>query len=332
MIQRIAAIDRFFAAFERTYLEISYLRNLIPERTIKNGNLTVYRINLFVCLPLILWLVLKAKCVYVHSIGNAQFILPFYFIRKIITDMHGTAPEEFRYSGRNVVAFRYGLTESAVISGGGPLVTVTQNMADHFKTKYGRRNLEFFNIPVFEDIEIRKDRKRPATDKRTIIYAGGSQSWQNVDLMFSVISKTCSSFRYVILTGDTAFFTSKATEYGLSCDVEIKSVAKEEVQAYYLSADFGFVLRDDNIVNRVACPTKLMEYMASGVIPVVIQPHIGDFAHLGYSYVAVDRLIAGDLPDTYKIEAMRSNNYMIMETMQKAATEEATQMATRYAV
>ena len=35
--------------------------------------------------------------------------------------------------------------------------------------------------------------------------------------------------------------------------------------------------REEILVNAVACPTKLVEYMYWGVVPVVITPNIGDF-------------------------------------------------------
>ena len=33
-------------------------------------------------------------------------------------------------------------------------------------------------------------------------------------------------------------------------------------------AKFGFALREDTVVNRVATPTKLANYVASGIIPI----------------------------------------------------------------
>lgn len=329
MMQRVAAIDKHFASRERVYLDLSYIRNIIPVKRVVSKKLSVYSINLFLYLPLIVYFAVKAKCIYVHSIGNAQFILPFYLFKNIITDMHGVAPEEFRYSGRRFVAFRYNIVESLAIRSGGTIVTVTTAMSDHFRNKYKRNDLTIVNIPLFDDIAINKNHAFPKKHKLTIIYAGGSQKWQNVDLMFSLMKIVGDKFRFVILTGAPEVFAHKVKEHDLRCSIEIKSVPKQEVQAYYLAADLGFVLRDDTLVNKVACPTKLMEYMASGVIPVVIQPCIGDFDELGYAYVTTEQLISGYMPTNEEMEKMRSNNYRIVEAMQRNALLEVRKMVAR---
>ena len=40
------------------------------------------------------------------------------------------------------------------------------------------------------------------------------------------------------------------------------------VPKYLSAADFGVIFRDDNLVNRVACPVKFVEYVACG-LPVI---------------------------------------------------------------
>jgi glycosyltransferase involved in cell wall biosynthesis len=53
-------------------------------------------------------------------------------------------------------------------------------------------------------------------------------------------------------------------------------------------ADFGMLFRKDEIVNRVASPTKFSEYALCG-LPVLISDNIGDFSNFiketGFGYV-----------------------------------------------
>ena len=44
------------------------------------------------------------------------------------------------------------------------------------------------------------------------------------------------------------------------------------------AADFGLLLRENNIVNNVASPTKFAEYLMAG-LPVIISNGIGDFSY-----------------------------------------------------
>ena len=49
---------------------------------------------------------------------------------------------------------------------------------------------------------------------------------------------------------------------------ELRCVPPDKVAAELADVSYGFVLREDNIVNHVATPTKLSSYMSAGVIPI----------------------------------------------------------------
>ena len=74
--------------------------------------------------------------------------------------------------------------------------------------------------------------------------------------------------------------------------------AKSDLGSEYQKYDFGLVLRDDTTVNRVACPTKLYEYMSIGLIPIVRTPALGDFLELNYAYITEDEFREGFFPDS----------------------------------
>ena len=47
--------------------------------------------------------------------------------------------------------------------------------------------------------------------------------------------------------------------------IVVKKVPHNDVKYYLRITDAGIVIRDSNIVNRVAAPTKIAEYVTSGV-------------------------------------------------------------------
>lgn len=69
------------------------------------------------------------------------------------------------------------------------------------------------------------------------------------------------------------------------------------------------------IVNKVACPTKLIEYLEHGIIPIVLQPEIGDFNKMGYRYILNDDFLEGKIPNHDVLEQMKIENYKILETL-----------------
>lgn len=74
-------------------------------------------------------------------------------------------------------------------------------------------------------------------------------------------------------------------------------------------------MRDDIIVNRVACPTKIIDYLEYGIIPIILSPEIGDFNKMEYSYIHYEKLIEGKIFDNNELEKMRKNNTKIIERL-----------------
>ncbi len=66
-----------------------------------------------------------------------------------------------------------------------------------------------------------------------------------------------------------------------------------ELKEIYTECHYGFILREDSIVNQVACPTKLVEYLAMGVVPIVDSNNIGDFKTMGMRFITLEQLLRG---------------------------------------
>jgi len=314
MIQRIAAIDNLVADCDRKYLEISFRKYWFLKKEKKSINLTVLKLNFFVYFFLILWFILKAKVIYVHSIYNSLKILPFYFMKDVITDIHGVVPEELKDDGKIIQSYIYQFVEKIVAKHSEYLIVVTTAMKKHFLIKYQDIKAIFLMIPIFDETVINISLGK-YSDRISVIYAGGVQKWQNVDKMLLAIKQVQQNVQYIILSGNQEIFKEKLKTYGIVNNVLLNSVPKEEVYSYYAKADLGFVLRENNIVNRVACPTKLIEYMSYGVVPIVLQPDIGDFFEYGYSYVLLEDFLLGKLPSSDEFERMRNNNFSIIKNV-----------------
>ena len=224
-------------------------------------------------------------------------------------------PEELECCGKKREAEYYGNIEKFVIHNSFLAVNVTTVMAEYFKKKYPGAKSEMMTLPIF-DISDLPDRRRDFNKgKKTVIYSGGAQKWQKAGHMVEAIGKLRDEFRFVILSKDINEFQNKIDELEVNDFVELKSVPRNEIGKYYDKADFGFILRDDINVNRVACPTKLTEYLLYGIIPIVFNPHIGDFKDLGYSYISLEDFINNNVPHADGLMEMINNNYKVAEKM-----------------
>lgn len=330
MMQRVVAVDRHFTRNERVYLAISFFGNLRRRTEKLSDKLSVHKVNFFLHFLLILRLGFSARGIYVHSVHNGFRALPLYLCRNIVTDLHGVFPEELGYYGKKTGSALYGVIERIAIRGSRSVIVVTDAMADHLRTKYGDFPAGIYTIPIFDDFTIGRKETGSASDTLVAIYSGGAQKWQNIDLMMDAMARARTDFSFVILTPDVPFFERKVAEYGLAGRVKVLTVQKSDVYGHYLRSDLGFVLRDDSVVNRAACPTKLVEYLASGVIPVVLQPEIGDFARRGYAWIGLEQFVSGDLPSKEKLEEMRVNNYRLVRCMRDSADEAMQRMVTEF--
>lgn len=309
MQQRISHIDKLAADKERVYIDISFRRYF--SAVVKEMDLVKeYKLNFFVHFFQLMHLVRKAKLLYVHSAYNALKVMVFAPPGHVVFDAHGVVPEELTLQKRKYLSWIHGFAERWIIRRCDTLITVTRSMLEHFNRKYGveleRNDLVYPILPrdVGADGLVFYDDTHRQQD--CVIYAGGTQVWQNVELMLAAVSKN-KDFRYVFLSSDADFFTAELSERSVN-NVFCSSVSAGEVKDFYLASNLGFVLRNDDLVNQVACPTKLVEYMNWGVVPIVLSPRIGDFNEMNFSFVTLENFISGRLPTFADMDRMRNSN------------------------
>jgi len=92
----------------------------------------------------------------------------------------------------------------------------------------------------------------------------------------------------------------------------IHAVRPEEVIHEIRDCHFGILLRDDIAVNNVACPTKLIEYLSCGVLPVLKTSHIGDFERYGMNYIPLEDFRKGTIPGSEEYMRMIRENRALL--------------------
>lgn len=313
---RIAAIERLFVDRERVYV--------YPGDPAHAGNPRDYRVHVGDVAPKakFAWLdfrfsnhhrwlsqrIDEAEFVYAHTCHSSHHLLPYYRTGKIVTDLHGIAPEEEELQGNPDRARFFGGLEEDMIRGSAALVTVTEAMIDHFRGKYPGMSTPSIRLPIVDIARGQVRLERPARSKPRVVYAGGTQSWQKIDRMMAAIARGRDRFEFELWTDSIPAMRAAAERAGVIDVVRIGTAAPEQLPVIYGDADYGFVLRDDIAVNRVACPTKLSEYLAFGVVPIVQLESLGDFLQLGYRGVRVEDFEAGRLPAADELLQLRRRN------------------------
>ena len=274
---------------------------------------------------------LVSRCgrIYIHSVYRLLSIDPADRMQelldipglKIIWDVHGAVPEECCFLGEPVIGAIAGEIEKRLFVKAQIIICVSKSMERHLKNKYpNSTSAVFIVLPILgknrkkHGNKILQNKKRSVDGKPVVIYSGGLQKWQNVPEMIQLVKATADYYNYRFLVSDPQRLVEMIPAEILE-KIQIRSVPADEIENEYLECHFGLVLRDDNTVNRVACPTKIIEYLEYGIIPILKSENIGDFKELGMNYIAEKDLLEKNYPDEIKRLKMVENNKSVIKTL-----------------
>lgn len=212
---------------------------------------------------------------------------------KMIFDIRGALAEEVSLkSGKKGIAYYYILRrEKQAIRKAQGLSCVSKKLDDYISTISGKRCTTI--IPCcFDEKKFRFDngsRKHIRqefgikTHEKVICYSGGLSKWQRVgDVMklFSDIAIENPDYRFLFLTNDIKQIRLMIDEHSLLSEKSfVVSCAHEDVYKYLSASDAGVIMRHNILVNNVACPIKIGEYLGCG-LPIIMTGGIGDLSEM----------------------------------------------------
>ena len=232
-------------------------------------------------------------------------------------DVHGTVPEEYELSESPLGSQLANNIEKFMADKVDVVVVVTHAMGRHLKEKYPSMNAEIIVVPIFtkELLNIPKCEKKKEGEKFSVVYAGGTQPWQNISLMQDIIQSTHNLYDYKIFVPNPEEFWNLWGERSHETNMRVESKTLDELYKEYECCDLGFVLRDSSPVNYVACPTKIIEYLKYGIIPILKSVEIGDFVDLGMKYITYLDLMKGLRLSQEERKMMQDSNYDILDKL-----------------
>lgn len=151
---------------------------------------------------------------------------------------------------------------------------VSQAMQEHYARKY---RIAFAPEKVFcmpclntgiHESTFHRDQKYR---KNIFVYVGSLAPWQKfeetLDIYQNIITYGIQDIELRIYTPDQEKARAIVKDRGIE-NATIGFVDNEHIPEVLSDVKFGFVIRDDNVVNNVATPTKLSTYLSCGVIPI----------------------------------------------------------------
>lgn len=154
---------------------------------------------------------------------------------------------------------------------------VSKAMLEHYRKKYEYMKGNYFIMPCFNQILDLSCFTAEKYNSLSFVYAGSLSRWQCIDetlLLYKSIKKIFPQATLTLLTKEQENARKICEKYEVSADIEF--IPSHKLQNKLKGYKYGFVVRDDIIVNNVSTPTKMNSYMAAGIIPVYSDV-IGDF-------------------------------------------------------
>ena len=305
MRQRILSIDKEFEGKKRTYLSLAKFGNIKATRKIiEEGAIEYFQLNILLHYNKIKRIIAEFDYIYIHSVENFTNALLFNLRNKNVTwDVHGVVPEEFEFMGSRLKYLYYGWCEKKLAKIVTNIIVVSNEMKQYYLEKYPLlAEKKIYLKPIYstnvfrgtdkEALEKLRSDLRIKEDDTVFIYSGNVQKWQNVEQTIKICSEIArDNYFFIFLTGalnEVKDMIMKVPNNKMR--YLVTSVKPSELCEYYEISNYGFILRDEHLLNRVAAPTKLVEYLYYGLTPIVKSERVGDALSLGYEYIKSNKI------------------------------------------
>ena len=204
---------------------------------------------------------------------------------EMVYDCHGIAYEEVYLYHPNIFGKKYAewlrKKEKEVVEYASLLIAVSNQQYKVWETEKPFCLLPMIPSSDFytndNEREIMRAKLNIPEQSTVFVYSGQNQKWQMSEKTIEFYKSIESESTFlVILTHQIGEFQKIVKKNGIKkyC---IRSVPYTDMYKYLDACDFGFCLRENHVINLVASPTKVLEYLARNVKPILTK-YVGDYS------------------------------------------------------
>lgn len=191
-------------------------------------------------------------------------------------------------------------------------IYVSDQMKLYFEKSYNVKSKKYFIMPCFN-----KELNFDLIDNNkyltpTFVYAGSLAKWQCIEQtleLYALLEKELPNASITLLTKEKDYALDLIKKYNIQ-NYNISYVSLKDLDLELAKYKYGFLLREDHIVNNVATPTKMNSYLSVGVIPIYSSSlkAFNQFSEITSSFIELN---SNDLNETTnKIIEYEINNYL----------------------
>ncbi|MFA8343488.1 MAG: glycosyltransferase [Rhodothermaceae bacterium] len=208
---------------------------------------------------------------------------------KFIYDNRGVLIEEEIYRGNlkknGIITVALKLFELKIMRKADAMVVVSKKFKEYISEAYTRyipdivdKTVAITNGTDISDLpeNIIQHKKR---DKISVVYSGSAMKWQYLPGIKKFVAECRKNFKEIeinILTYDyDQFYDLLKGIDGFGEKIILQTLESHQVKEKLMESNFAIMIRERNLVNKVATPVKFAEYLSAG-LPVFLSSGIGD--------------------------------------------------------
>jgi glycosyltransferase involved in cell wall biosynthesis len=202
---------------------------------------------------------------------------------KKINWFQGITPEEAKMMNKTKLhALAWEMFERVALKKSILNLFVSEAMQQHYYRKYGYSKSNYIVVPCYNAL---LNYGNFYTEEKYInprfVYAGTLSKWQCIDQIlnvFKIVQTLLPNAELKILTSEQEKGKLMVEQLKIK-NVQVKYVPFSHIGEELKKYKYGFLIREDHIVNAVATPTKMSTYLANGVIPIfsnVVSAFVGN--------------------------------------------------------
>lgn len=257
------------------------------------------------------------------------------WVNKVIYDGRGAIAaewEEYNVVQDKEMVNQIPRLEEEVVLQSDHRIGVSLELVNYWTERYAYRRGAETIIPCtlsgnFESLQLDKQQLQQvrlslgfSLDDVVLCYSGAVSGWQSFALLSAFLIPVLqeNSDTKVLFLSPPDVQIARLSEQFPEQIVQ-RHLPAAQVHAYLYAADFGLLIRDDAMTNRVASPVKFAEYLASG-LKVIISSKIGDYSKFVMDHACgylVDDMKAKDIQHAPSFEQKVQMQQLAMHYFRK---------------
>jgi hypothetical protein len=169
-------------------------------------------------------------------------------------------------------------------------IAISARLVEHWRDQYGYRSDNHVVIPCTlslgfkpqqlseSELTLLRREQGYAPDDVVLVYSGSTAGWQSFQMLSDVLGQVLNgnnNYKLLFLSEEDDHIREMKKQFPEQ--VDCKWVSHNQVQQVLTACDYGILVREDSVTNRVAAPTKFAEYLSSGLF-VIISEGLGDYS------------------------------------------------------